>query len=211
MKVETLTLDGKNSTNEDRLSLLNMKSNVLAVTLADGMGGLSLGDVAADVITNAISQFLQENYHGSEECYMLHQALKCADDRLKCVSIEKKSNMGAAVSIAIVREKQLHCTWQGNVRVYVSHQGELKLLTTDHIADIGYGKTALTRCLKGAGLRANVPYLCHQLATSDMIFICTDGMYKISEEYLGKLSLNEIKDKIDVPQDDATMIQITVE
>jgi len=63
---------------------------------------------------------------------------------------KSKSNMGAAVSAVILLDHCLYCTWQGNVRVYVRHGNKTTLITEDHIAHIGYGRTALTRCIKGA-------------------------------------------------------------
>lgn len=211
MKIKSFSIGGKDHPNEDRLAVRSIGIYGIAAVLADGIGGLSLGNIAADVIIQSIARFLEDNYKGNSEQQFLHKALEYADRELRHVSIKNKSNMGATVAAAIVRDKQLYYTWQGNVRIYVQHEGEIKLLTVDHVADIGYGKTALTRCLKGTGLRDDVPHRCHQLTTGDTIFICTDGLYRTAEEDMGIISIDEIKEKMGIPEDDASIIQITVE
>ena len=135
----------------------------------------------------------------------------CADQEVRRVSIEKKSNMGAAVAVAIIIDYELYCTWQGNVRIYVRHKGKTDLLTTDHLANTGYGRTALTRCIKGSGLRDDVPFLCHKLSGDDIVFVCTDGLYKVAEKNLGVLSADEISRKLNDPEDDASLIEISVQ
>ena len=139
----------------------------IAIVLADGMGGLSLGDLAADVVTNTVADYLMKNYEGYAEKEVLHKALERADQEVRRVSIEKKSNMGAAVAVAIIIDYELYFTWQGNVRIYAQHEEKTELLTTDHLANIGYGRTALTRCIKGSGLRDDV--LSYAISCQEMI------------------------------------------
>ena len=140
---------------------------------------------------------------------VLHKALERADQEVRRVSIEKKSNMGAAVAVAIIIDYELYCTWQGNVRIYAQHEGKTELLTTDHLANIGYGRTALTRCIKGSGLRDDVPFLCHKLSGDDTVFVCTDGLYKAAEKNLGVLSADEISRILNDPEDDASLIEVS--
>ena len=181
----------------------------IAIVLADGMGGLSLGDLAADVVTNTVADYLMKNYEGYAEKEVLHKALERADQEVRRVSIEKKSNMGAAVAVAIIIDYELYCTWQGNVRIYAQHEGKTELLTTDHMANIGYGRTALTRCIKGSGLRDDVPFLYHKLSEDDTVFVCTDGLYKVAEKNQGVLSADEISRKLNDPEDDASLIEVS--
>lgn len=116
--------------------------------------------------------------------------------------------MGAAVAVVIVLDHHLYCTWQGNVRIYVRHDNKLSLVTEDHIAHIGYGRTALTRCIKGAGLRDDVPFVDYELADDDSVFLCTDGMYISAEYNMLSSSVDEIMTCIGSPDDDASLIKI---
>ena len=211
MKVASFSIGSKSYPNEDRMAIQNMGIYGIAIVLADGMGGLSLGELAADVVTNTVADYLKKNYEGYAEKEVLHKALKCADQEVRRVSIEKKSNMGAAVAVAIIIDYELYCTWQGNVRIYVRHKGKTDLLTTDHLANTGYDRTALTRCIKGSGLRDDVPFLCHKLSGDDIVFVCTDGLYKVAEKNLGVLSADEISRKLNDPEDDASLIEVSVQ
>lgn len=209
MKVKSFSISSKSYPNEDRMAIQNMGIYGIAIVLADGMGGLSLGDLAADIVTNTVADYLMKNYEGYAEKEVLHKALERADQEVRRVSIEKKSNMGAAVAVAIIMDYELYCTWQGNVRIYAQHEGKTELLTTDHLANIGYGRTALTRCIKGSGLRDDVPFLCHKLSGDDTVFVCTDGLYKVAEKNLGVLSAGEISRKLNDPEDDASLIEVS--
>lgn len=209
MKVESFSIGSKHYDNEDRLIVQNMGVFGISAVLADGMGGLILGDVAADVVTKSVADYIMKNYQGYGERSILHKALEYADKELRNVSIENKSNMGAAIAVVIVLDHHLYCIWQGNVRVYVRHNNKLNLVTEDHIAHIGYGRTALTRCIKGAGLRDDIPFVDYELADDDVVFLCTDGMYNVAESYILNSSVDEIMTYIGSPEDDASLIKIS--
>jgi serine/threonine protein phosphatase PrpC len=210
MKVYATSDVGKvREINEDYFSVSYPEDKVQLFLLADGMGGLSLGDMAADVVTKSIADYIKSNYKGSDDQKVLHEALDYADKKLRNVSMTNKSNMGAAVAVVIVHDHHLYCTWQGNVRVYVQHDNKLSLITEDHIANIGYGRTALTRCIKGAGLRDDVPFVSHELINDDAVILCTDGLYSVTESDMASSSVDEIKARIVSPEDDASLIKIS--
>ena len=210
MKVESFSIGSKHFINEDRLVIRDMGSRGIIAVLADGMGGLSLGDKAADVVTESASDFIVTNYLGQDERSILHKALEYADGCLRAVSIANKSNMGTAVAMAIISSHRLYCTWQGNVRVYVRHDDIMSLITKDHIADIGYGRTALTRCIKGGGLREDVPFIEYVLTTGDEVYLCTDGFYNAAEDTLFTSSIEDIRAIIGSPEDDASIIKVSM-
>ncbi|MCF2564084.1 protein phosphatase 2C domain-containing protein [Prevotella brevis] len=110
MKVKSFSISSKRYPNEDRMAIQNMGIYGIAIVLADGMGGLSLGDLAADVVTNTVADYLMKNYEGYAEKEVLHKALERADQEVRRVSIEKKSNMGAAVAVAIIIDYELYFT-----------------------------------------------------------------------------------------------------
>jgi len=210
VNVKSFSIGSKNYPNEDRLIVQELGTNGIVVVLADGMGGLSLGDTAAEVAAESVADYLMKNYKGCDEQEILYNALACADQEVGRISIEKKSNMGAALAVAIITEHELYCTWQGNVRIYLRHEGKTKQLSTDHLANIGYGRTALTRCIKGAGLRDDIPFLCFKLSEEDTVYLCTDGLYKVAKNDLGILSADEIARKLNEPEDDASLIEVSL-
>lgn len=210
MTIDTISIGSKHFINEDRYVVKNLEALGVTAVLADGMGGLSLGDKAAEVVTNSLADFITKNYDGTCEKNILQKGLEYADMTLKDVSIKNRSKMGAAIAVVIMKDRQLYCTWQGNVRVYVLHQHNIELITEDHIADIGYGRTALTRCVKGAGLREDIPFVSRDLVNGDMVVLCTDGLYNIIEPELLNTTIDRINSRIGMPEDDASMIRITV-
>lgn len=209
MKAETFSIGSRHYDNEDRLAIQELSESGIVAVLADGMGGLSLGDMAADVVTKSIADYIKSNYKGSDDQKVLHEALDYADKELRNVSMTNKSNMGAAVAVVIVHDHHQYCTWQGNVRIYVQHDNKLSLITEDHIANIGYGRTALTRCIKGAGLRDDVPFVSRELINDDAVVLCTDGLYSVDESDMASSSVDEIKARIVSPEDDASLIKIS--
>ncbi len=209
MKAETFSIGSRHYDNEDRLAVQELSESGIVAVLADGMGGLSLGDMAADVVTKSIADYIKSNYKGSDDQKVLHEALDYADKELRNVSMTNKSNMGAAVAVVIVHDHHQYCTWQGNVRIYVQHDNKLSLITEDHIANIGYGRTALTRCIKGAGLRDDVPFVSRELINDDAVILCTDGLYSVDESDMASSSVDEIKARIVSPEDDASLIKIS--
>lgn len=210
MKIESFSTGSKYYSNEDRLLVKELGSIGTVAVMADGMGGLSLGDVAAEAVTRSVSDYLANNYHGNDEKATLHKSLEFADQELRKLCIEKRSNMGAAIAVAIVTERKVSYTWQGNVRIYLNRDGVTTMLTHDHVADVGYGRTALVRCIKGVGLRPDLPFYERKLQKGDKIYICSDGLYSIVETLLGHASMEEMKEVIGMPDDDASLISLTI-
>ena len=175
------------------------------VIMADGMGGLSLGAEAAACVCEGIAEYVSKNLDKEN---LWQKAFKYADNKLHELSLASHSNMGAAVTALIITETSCEVAWQGNVRLYLYRGNHLQQLTTDHVMDIGYGQKMLTRCLKGGGLRDDVPTKNIPLQTDDILFLCTDGFYIIHEQDLS--SGNASVPKEDIMNDDATCLTIKI-
>ena len=205
MKIDGFSIKGIHYSNEDSLSVLQIADNKAIAVLADGMGGLTFGKVAADLIVNSITDFVCEHEGKLAVQDLLNQALEYADEMVSQKSLVTHSKMGAAVAIAFIDGSNIHYTWQGNVRIYLFGHGKVAQLTLDHTLDVGYGKQRLTRCIKGAGIRPDVPYQCEKANTGSVLLLCTDGLYK-------QIEVCQVFDKalpIDGKyEDDASLIKI---
>lgn len=209
MKIRYFSIEGKFFENEDKGVFDFVDEDIALAVLSDGMGGLSLGQEAAEVISSAIRIYILDNIKKIDnKCTLLISALHYADNELFKVSLSNRSNMGAAVAVALVCQSTLFYTWQGNVRLYMYSNGRLNCLSKDHILNIGYGKTALSRCLKGAGIRDDVPCLIHTVNKGDRIFLCSDGFYNSYQSVLSLHSFDDIKSRVVSPEDDASLIGI---
>ena len=195
---------GYDSQNEDYCKVVELEGRTLVI-MADGMGGLSLGAEAAECVCEGIAEYVSKNLEADN---LWQEAFKYADKKLHELSLANHSNMGAAVTALIITETSCEVAWQGNVRLYLYRDNQLLQLTTDHIMNIGYGQKMLTRCLKGGGLRDDVPTKNIPLQTDDILFLCTDGFYNIHEQDLS--SGNTCVPKEDIMNDDATCLTIKI-
>ena len=195
---------GYDSQNEDYCKVVELEGRTLVI-MADGMGGLSLGAEAAECVCEGIAEYVSKNLEADD---LWQEAFKYADKKLHELSLANHSNMGAAVTALIITATSCEVAWQGNVRLYLYRDNQLLQLTTDHIMNIGYGQKMLTRCLKGGGLRDDVPTKNIPLQTDDILFLCTDGFYNIHEQDLS--SGNTCVPKEDIINDDATCLTIKI-
>ena len=195
---------GYDSQNEDYCKVVELEGRTLVI-MADGMGGLSLGAEAAECLCEGIAEYVSKKLEADN---LWQEAFKYADNKLHELSLANHSNMGAAVTALIITATSCEVAWQGNVRLYLYRDNQLLQLTTDHIMNIGYGQKMLTRCLKGGGLRDDVPTKNIPLQTDDILFLCTDGFYNIHEQDLS--SGNTCVPKEDIMNDDATCLTIKI-
>ena len=205
MNIDSFSIEGKYYSNEDSLSFKTFANDTAIVVLADGMGGLSFGKEASDLVVNTITEFVSDNVDNLPAKEMLFKSLEYADVAIAQKSIEYHSKMGAAIALAFITGNQVHYTWLGNVRIYLVKPNYIEQLTTDHVLDVGYGKFLLTRCIKGGGLREELPYHNIKANAGDTLVLCTDGLYK----QINNSQLIEINSNIEEQfEDDASMIRI---
>lgn len=158
------------------------KENVMAFAVADGMGDYDYGDQASFVVVRAALHHIDSNLYRSDIKEVLTQALEFADSSLEKFCVSNKCKSGVAVAIGVIRHNDLYFSWQGNVRIY--HCGNLgwSQITSDHTLHIGKVVYRLTRCLKGSGLREDIPVGLIHLKKGDRLTVCTDGFYSSSRD-----------------------------
>lgn len=61
MKIDSFSIEGIHYSNEDSLSVHQLTPNKAVAVLADGMGGLTFGKEAADLIVSTITAFICEH------------------------------------------------------------------------------------------------------------------------------------------------------
>ena len=207
MELKYFTKGNTKNVNQDRYKYEYI-DDILFVVVADGMGGLMFGEIAAQTATDTILEYLKANYCEGEEKQLLYKSLEEADNRIREIGLQYKCKMGTAIVAAIILKNTIFYTWQGNVRVYLKGKSLIQL-TEDHIADIGYGKTGLTRCLKGAGLRDDIPFNDCPISKNEEIIICTDGAYSLFSDNKPELSIEYFENLTDELEDDCTIISIS--
>jgi len=204
---KTISSSGKDKVNEDYILCHRLSDNSLVAILADGMGGLSYGAEAARIASESILATIIDKFHEGSPENMLRSAFDVANAAIQKKCRDLKCKMGAALTVALIINNSLYYAWQGNVRLYKVANGELLLLTTDHIAP-GMESTFLTRCINGKGYRESIPIIYEELDWSDRILICSDGCYQYMD--LTELAKHEIILPAEKMSDDCSLIEINV-
>ena len=65
-KFNTFSIAGNGKTNEDCILCQDLFEEYSLAILADGMGGLSYGNIAAQIVSYAIADFIASNLHKYE-------------------------------------------------------------------------------------------------------------------------------------------------
>jgi serine/threonine protein phosphatase PrpC len=170
--------------------------------VSDGIGGNFAGEVASQIVVEALPKLLRERIApsaGSDEDLTDDQV----GDRIKDAICELSNDlrartkhepglegMGATVVIALVRDDKVHIAHMGDSRAYLVRDAGLKQLTHDHslvqllidneaiepeeaTTHPSHGQLTRSVGMEGEPLpEANV----FQLQPGDRILLCTDGL-----------------------------------
>jgi serine/threonine protein phosphatase PrpC len=188
--VTTLTDPGcVREINEDRIC------SVPAVGLwavADGMGGHSRGDWAADVVSSTLAQ-IRSNDDFGHQFYDVRQAIERANLRIRAEAAVQGASMGATVAALLLSSDRFAVAWAGDSRAYLWRQGELHRLTRDHsqvqeMVDRGLLSEdqardhpmshVLSRAV-GAADAIHVDIVGDEVAPGDIYILSTDGIHGV--------------------------------
>ncbi|MFM1843738.1 MAG: hypothetical protein RLZZ490_2481 [Cyanobacteriota bacterium] len=204
--------------NEDRF-LLNTwptEEGILAV-VADGMGGSSAGDIAAQLAINTFAELLENPLPPEPQQQYDALLAKCylADERIRCEGVKsfKTLGMGTTLVAAIVTPSTCVHVHAGDSRFYYFHQGKQQYRTADHsivemLLELGRiqpedipthpMRSVVSSCLGGKNGdghfsvdpkwdEANPPII--PLEPGDCFLLCSDGLSSyITAEKLQQLS-----------------------
>lgn len=121
-------------TNQDFILCKQLQDGSCIAILADGMGGLQYGEIAAATVAQSIYKILAE--HNSVDIReLLAKAFEQADIAVadKCKALCCK--MGAAVTVLYIKDDTANYAWQGNVRLYYKKEKGIHQLTEDHLKE----------------------------------------------------------------------------
>lgn len=104
-------------TNQDFILCKQLQDGSCIAILADGMGGLQYGEIAAATVAQSVYKILAE-HNSADIRELLAKAFEQADIAVadKCKALCCK--MGAAVTVLYIKDDTAYYAWQGNVRLY---------------------------------------------------------------------------------------------
>ena len=183
---------GGRTVNQDFLDYATMDEKHAVFIVADGMGGYSHGEVAAQVAAAAVKDFVEENYQKLEPEELLREAISFANDSISIKRIAMHiKQMGAVIVVAYVCENTCWIAWVGDSRAYVIRDGKSIYQTEDHslinelrqvntlkASDLEKYSAIVTRSLMGENKTAEPDVQSVPVQEGDIIWLCSDGIHK---------------------------------
>lgn len=192
---------GRRASNED--AYLTSPEHGLYV-VADGMGGYEGGEVASELVIEAMEQFFDEHAEddgltwpwGREKGLTFEENLLGVSIRLAHRAVEERrhgalSQMGSTVAATLEHGDELVLAHVGDSRVYRFRDGELVQLTRDHSvlnqmremevelheAMIRQYENMITRALGFESGEDLAELTRARVQPGDMFLLCTDGLH----------------------------------
>ena len=170
--------NGIGKINEDYRICRKLSNNRMIAILADGMGGLSHGDLAALIVANTVAQVIEEQIETTTPEKLLRNAVNQANEAINSKSYALRCKMGAAIAILLIIEEKAYFSWLGNVRIYLKENNDMRQLTIDHAINIENKNLYLTRCINGKEFREEPPCGAVSFTPATRLLLCTDGFYQ---------------------------------
>jgi serine/threonine protein phosphatase PrpC len=171
---------------DDRL----IRGSIAAV--ADGVGGLSAGEIASRIAIDITLNTFKTAPPGEKSNQILDQIFKEANLDIYNFALESEQRrMATTLSVGIFRNKEVCIGHVGDTRVYLVRNGQIKRLTSDHTyvemqlklgliskedAMLSDLRSVLTRTL-GQNPIVQVDFAKSPLINRDCIVLCSDGLH----------------------------------
>ena len=180
IRYTTFSETGKRRANQDVCRVIEIpEHNSSLMIVCDGMGGHSMGDVAAETVCNAICEYWNSNTHTKDSESKVIEACKAASDALyKRSRVVRPIEMGTTMVMASIEDNIVTIAHCGDSRCYLLRDGEVVYQTQDH-ADPHWGSEVVTRCFFSMNPEVAEPEVARfEVQPGDRIFLCSDGVYK---------------------------------
>lgn len=176
----TFSEAGKRRANQDVCRVIEFPEfDRILMVVCDGMGGHTMGDVAAETVCNAICEFWKINVGIPDSEAKIIDACKKASDALYNRSrVVRPIEMGTTMVMASIEGNIVTIAHCGDSRGYLLRDGEVIHQTQDH-ADPHWGSEVVTKCFFSMKPDVAVPEIARfEVKSGDSIFLCSDGVYK---------------------------------
>lgn len=173
---DRIIVDGRVLT-QTHCSGSTVKSFFAAV--CDGVGGVSGGDLAADMVAKSLVRFNNCDYV-TPATFGHHLRVVNSYIALKQKENMKYSNMASTVAGISISNNKYVLFNLGDTRIYKYHDGKLSKITRDHIAQGGLERdhNIITRYLGGYGNACCPSYNKGNSENGSLFLLCSDGVYK---------------------------------
>jgi PPM family protein phosphatase len=187
--------------NEDRYLIRELKDKSVLIAVADGLGGETAGDYAAEIIRGKLAglNYISKNNEQPE----LDQLTRAIDRSIYTEGQENKSleGMGSTLAGVLLRDRIAHWIHVGDSRLYLLRNGALTQVTEDQtlarfLLEEGeisaeqlpthYSRHVMDQCVGCGYAEPETGRL--DLLTGDLLVLSTDGLHgEISENTLNSI------------------------
>src|SRR6266699_1470630 len=166
--------------------------------IADGVGGLSSGEIASRMAIDIALNNFKTAPHGSKPNQILDEIFKEANLDIYNFGVESElRRMGTSLTACILRNKEAYIGHVGDCRLYLVRNRQIKKLTSDHTyvemqrklglisqedAMSSELQSVLTRSL-GQNPIVQVDFAKSALMNRDCIILCSDGLHTLFMEH----------------------------
>ena len=200
IELEIFSQPGADKENEDYVWHAEIVPGMSLIIVCDGMGGLSHGAEAANLVAHSITDYIQSHYSAESPEQSLMNGLKYANEIVAAEIKRHSSKMGTSVGLTLFADNRCYYTWLGDVRIYHARGENIELLTRDYLAIEG-NHSFLSHCINGKEFRIRPEVVELNTSSGDTIYIATDGYYLHNEVGLPLNSATAV-------DDDATIVRI---
>ncbi|MDZ7760428.1 MAG: Stp1/IreP family PP2C-type Ser/Thr phosphatase [Desulfovermiculus sp.] len=181
----------KRKTNQDRFLVRELEDgHSLLLAVADGMGGETGGDIAAQMVIDDL-EAIPIGSGGFE--HDLNKILAEANEEIRQRAKEEPNleGMGTTATVVLVSQDTAYWSHVGDSRLYHFHNGSLTQITTDHTfvqdliadgtlsqeeADRHPMRNVLDQCVGCGSLKADSGRL--KIMAGDRLLLCSDGLIR---------------------------------
>lgn len=208
MTVYSYSGKGNRETNEDYIKSEIISDSISLHIVADGMGGYKYGEIAAQVSTDTIVQYISSRYSVVDITSTIQQAIKFANEEIALKRKALHAKLGTTIAGVFICESVAYAFWMGDVQIqhfrdnkqlFISEShsliNEMKVNGVVSAKDIERYKNIVTKSLSGIPLEESIRIVEIQLQQGDIIFISTDGLYN-------SISVSDLISKKDVEIDE---------
>lgn len=210
VKVFSYTGKGTRETNEDYVKSEILSDSISLHIVADGMGGYQFGEVASQVATEAIFQFIVKNDIISNIKNSIQQAIEFANEQILLKQQQHHSKLGTTLAGVLIIDNTAYVFWLGDVQIQHFRDNKQLFISESHTLinemkkngsvstkEIERYKHIVTKSLSGTPLDSYLPIIEIQLQQGDTICISTDGLYNsVNPSNLVSYSYNKLKENL---------------
>ncbi|MGF7036966.1 PP2C family protein-serine/threonine phosphatase [Mucilaginibacter lappiensis] len=187
---------GKRKSNQDKISALQINDETSLFLVADGMGGYSYGDLAAELVIQTLNEQFSYQLNNAKDDELLSSAVSTANERIKKLVLEKGAESGATLGGILIHGSNTIVFWVGDVKLMilrnnkihfssVSHTLENELRINNKSKEVYINSSVrhvVTRSICGKDKIYYPEIKQMELAYGDKVLVASDGFYELYTE-----------------------------